>query len=92
MFIFVDYIYSAGRIQKYCIPESRIYDINSIDNVVNISYFDGTREPEPEGVWVEKVAVLKVHYDSPDDAANAIKNFYKACFNKYGAFYFGNNN
>lgn len=77
---------SEGQI---IIPLARVYNIvlSSCSVVINydcgdIVWLDGDK-------YEKKIETVRSVYDSPDEANKVIRQFYKACNNNAGAFFFG---
>lgn len=76
------------RKEKIIIPLSRMFEIMSSGCSVVINY-DSGEVIETEHGYIKKIETIKITLDSPDDVDKIIRQFYKACNNNAGAFYFG---
>jgi len=72
------------------IPVGRIYDIWAANCHININY-DSGELIETELGYQKKLETITVVFNSADEVNKILRQFYKACNNKAGAFYFGTN-
>lgn len=88
MLLFIDN--SDSVMSQVIIPISRLYDIWSLGCRININY-DSGELLEIEGTYQKKIETVSVVLDNEDAVNKLLRQFYKACNNKAGAFYFGSN-
>jgi len=86
MLLFIDN--SDSVMSQVIIPISRLYDIWSYGCRININY-DSGELVEVEGTYQKKIESLSIVCESEDVVNKLLRQFYKACNNKAGAFYFG---
>ena len=82
---------SDVNIGQIIIPSFRLYDIWAVGCRININY-DSGELIEVEGTYQKKVETASVVLDNEDAVNKLLRQFYKACNNKAGAFFFGENN
>lgn len=78
----------TGEKNKIIIPLDRVYSIITVDCKIVINY-DGGDLINVEGQITKKIETIRMLFDSTDEVDKNIRNFYKACSNNAGAFYFG---
>lgn len=87
MFLFVKDV----NIGQIIIPSFRLYDIWAVGCRIHINY-DSGELIEVEGTYQKKIETVSVVLDNEDVVNKLLRQFYKACNNKAGAFFFGENN
>lgn len=75
-------------VRRLVIPLARVLDVIAFSKSIVINYDNGELM-EVEGNMVKKIESVKIKFDSTDEVDRIIKQFYKACNNDVGAFYFG---
>lgn len=77
-------------VRKVIIPLERVYNIAVSDCSIIINYDAG------ELIWLDgdkyekKIESIRITFDSPDEADEVIRNFYKSVYKGVPVFHFGN--
>lgn len=77
-------------IRQVIIPMSRVIEIIASENRINIIYDKEEVVEVAHKTFQKRVETVSILYDSGDDTDKAIRQFYKACANNSGSFFFGN--
>lgn len=76
---------SGGQV---IIPTERIYNICAVGCRVSVNY-DSGELLEVGSMYQKKIETVSVVFDSDDLVNKILRQFYKACNNNAGAFFFG---
>lgn len=79
----------CGEGIKRVIPENRVFDIFQYGNQISIHYDNGEYVQMEDGTYVKKISTATVHYPDDDDATAVMREYFKACEKRKGAFFFG---
>lgn len=77
----------TGKDDRLVIPLERVYNIVTNGCRVVINYDCG--DAIYEGQKISRIETVGINFDSGDEVDKVMRQFYKACNNKVGAFYFG---
>lgn len=80
---------SLIRVNKLVIPLNRIFDISGFGSSIIINYDSGEYIEVDSGIYQKKVESVRIVFNSEDAVDKILRQFYKACNNGSGAFYFG---
>lgn len=76
---------------RIIIPLNRVYEIKASGKTITIDYDGGeiTYLDNEGSAVAPKVETIKINFESEDELDKIMRQFYKACNNKAGAFFFG---
>ena len=76
-------------VNQVIIPLERVYNIIHSSCRININYDSGELMEVAENVYQPKIDTASIVFDDTDSAEKVLRQFYKACNNHSGAFFFG---
>ena len=76
-------------VNQVIIPLERVYNIIHSSCRININYDSGELMEVAENTYQPKIDTASIVYDDTDSAEKTLRQFYKACNNNAGAFFFG---
>lgn len=82
-------LFLNGDNGRIIIPSERLYNIVAVSCSVVVNYEGGEMCWVDDNNLVPKIETVRVTFNSPDEVDKIIRQFYKACNNKVGAFFFG---
>lgn len=76
---------------RIIIPLNHVYEIKASGKTITIDYDGGeiTYLDNEGSAVAPKVETIKINFESEDELDKIMRQFYKACNNKAGAFFFG---
>ena len=76
---------------RIIIPLNRVYEIKASGKTIAIDYDGGeiTYLDNEGSAVAPKVETIKINFENEDELDKIMRQFYKACNNNAGAFFFG---
>lgn len=76
---------------RIIIPLNRVYEIKASGKTITIDYDGGeiTYLDNEGSAVAPKVETIRINFETEDELDKIMRQFYKACNNKAGAFFFG---
>jgi len=76
---------------RIIIPLNRVYEIKASGKTITIDYDGGeiTYLDNEGSAVAPKVETIRINFENEDELDKIMRQFYKACNNKAGAFFFG---